>query len=292
MRKQIAILFRKLLTLISPELNTRFIYYRSFGKRLDLKHPQTDNEKILWLKLYKYNNDPLVAQCADKYAVRDYIKKCGCEEILNELIGVYNDADEIPWKNLPNKFVLKSNYGSGMNILCFDKSAFDIASATQEIKKWKHSTFHLIKSELQYANIKHLILCERFLASAEGKAPNDYKVYCFDGTPKYVMVCTERHKYDAKFYYYDIDGNFQQKMTDGNNVPGITSQNKPTEWGKMIEYARILTKPFPFVRCDFYIVNSKIYFGELTFTPCAGLDTEEPLYTSQLFGSLINLPTR
>ena len=81
-------------------------------------------------------------------------------------------------------------------------------------------------------------------------------------------------------------------MTDGNNVPGITSQNKPTEWGKMIEYARILTKPFPFVRCDFYIVNSKIYFGELTFTPCAGLDTEEPLYTSQLFGSLINLPTR
>ena len=104
-------------TLISPTLNTKLRYKSAFGKKLDLGNPKTLNEKLLWLKLNKYMKDPLVIQCADKYAVRDYIKDCGCEEILNDLIAVYDSPKEIDWDALPEKFVLKWNFGAGMNII-------------------------------------------------------------------------------------------------------------------------------------------------------------------------------
>lgn len=113
------------LTLISPELNTRIRYRMVFGKKINLDNPQTLNEKILWLKLYRYMKDPLVIQCADKYRVREYVEKCGCGRILNELIGVWESANQIPWEELPNQFALKWNFGFGMNIICSDKKNLD-----------------------------------------------------------------------------------------------------------------------------------------------------------------------
>ena len=126
-----------ILTVISPVLNTKMRYKDAFGKKLDLNNPQTLNEKILWLKLNKYINDPLVIQCADKYRVREYVKSCGCGEILNELIGVWNTAKEIPWEDLPNQFVLKWNFGAGMNIICTDKSKMNKNEVIRQMEKWE-----------------------------------------------------------------------------------------------------------------------------------------------------------
>ena len=114
--------FRQMLTRISPRLNSRVVYYSKFHKPLRLKNPQTLDEKIQWLKLNTYYKNPLVTQCADKYAVREYVKSCGCEEILNELYGVYDSVDEIPWNDLPDKFVLKWKFGCGENLIVFDKA--------------------------------------------------------------------------------------------------------------------------------------------------------------------------
>ena len=121
--------FKCILTLISPRLNTMVVYYFKFKKRINLKYPKTLDEKIQWLKLNTYYKNPLVTQCADKYAVRTYIEKCGCKEILNELYGVYDRVEEIPWDSLPNKFVIKWNFGCGQNLICFDKQKLNIEQA-------------------------------------------------------------------------------------------------------------------------------------------------------------------
>ena len=154
-------------TLISPELNTKMRYKSAFGKSLDLNNPRTLNEKILWLKLKYNDSNPLVVKCADKVKVREYVKQCGCEEILIDLIGVYESAEEIPWESLPNQFVLKWNFGAGMNIVCTDKSQMDKQSVIRQMKKWGKSKYWLPHSEMQYKYIPKRIICEKLLVSEE-----------------------------------------------------------------------------------------------------------------------------
>ena len=155
------------LTVISPELNTRARYKAAFGRKLDLNNPKTLNEKILWLKLNMYMSDPLVIQCADKYKVREYVKSCGCEDILNELIGVWESVDEIPWDDLPNQFVLKWNFGAGMNIVCTDKQKMNKNEVLKQIEDWRKEKFWLPYAEMQYKYIEKKIICERLLNAME-----------------------------------------------------------------------------------------------------------------------------
>ncbi len=112
-------------TLFSPTMSTKILYRKRLGKKLNLKEPKTFNEKVQWLKLHEINKKEIYVKCADKYLVREYVKECGCEEILTKLYGVYDDANDINWDELPDKFVLKWNFGCGLNIICKDKSKLD-----------------------------------------------------------------------------------------------------------------------------------------------------------------------
>ena len=118
------------LTKISPVWNTRYLYWRKMRKMINLDNPQTFSEKINWLKLFVYHNNPLVIQCSDKFAIREYVKSCGCPQLLNELYGVYNKPEDIEWEKFPGKFVVKWNFGSGFNLFCTKKETFDIKTAT------------------------------------------------------------------------------------------------------------------------------------------------------------------
>lgn len=100
----------KIATIISPTIASKYLYKRNFKRRLNLKEPKTFNEKIMWLKLNTYYKNPVITQCVDKYRVREYIENKGYKRILNELIGVYDNANQIEWDKLPNKFVLKCNF--------------------------------------------------------------------------------------------------------------------------------------------------------------------------------------
>lgn len=291
-RTNLSVAFASVLTLISPKLNTRLLYWRRFGRKLDLNNPITSNEKVLWLKFNTYYKNSLVTQCADKFRVREYVKACGCGELLNELYDVYYKVDDIDFSALPSSFVLKCNYGAKMNIICPDKSKLNYQKAKHEIRRWLKSRQHLKMSEIHYAAIKKCIICEKYIDSG-GAAPDDYKIYCCNGKPEYVMVCIGRDKGVPKFYYFDTKGNLQRNMSlDGIEAPQDFSYTIPKGWDKMIEYAKILSKPFPFVRADFYLSDEKVIFGELTFTPAGGLDNNKLPYTDKLLGNLIKLPDK
>ena len=281
--------FRYFLTIISPSLNTKITYRISKGKKIDLKNPVTLDEKISWLKLYIYNNDPLVKLCADKYRVREYIKDCGLSNTLSHMIGKYDDIREVNWTELPNKFALKLNVGCGGNYICQDKTNVNVSRVNRYFKKLKHKKFHLSHSELQYKNVKQVIICEEFLSSDKGSLPEDYKVYCFNGKPLFLMLCVGREMGHPKYYFFDREWTFLRINKDGRNAPQNFTIDKLDGIDEIFNYAEVLSQPFPFVRVDFYLVNNKPIFGEMTFTPSGGIDSNLPDDTDQYMGKLLDL---
>ncbi len=282
--------FRRFLTIISPKLNTIVTFRISKGKPINLKNPKTFDEKISWLKLNTYYKNPLISMCADKYAVREYVSSCGLSEILNELYGVYDCVEDINWEELPDKFVLKWNNGCGLNMFCHDKKNFDIDNAVKTLKKWGRAKQYLNNAEMQYKYIKPRIVCEKLLESKTSPLPEDYKFYCFNGQVKYGMICVERETGRPKFYYYDRDWNFARINKDSKKAPEDFYLPKPEGIDKMISYAEILANPFPFARVDLFDLDGKIIFGELTFTPSGGMNSNWLEEMDLMFGNLLKLP--
>lgn len=275
------------MSVISPTLATKIKFYYNFHRALDLNNPQTLDEKIQWLKLNTYRDNKLVMQCADKYQVRAYVEECGCGEILNELLFAWDKPEEIVWDELPQSFVIKCNHGCGYNLLCFDKSALDIQDAKRCLDEWYSEDYWKISAEIQYREIPKKLICEKYIG--DGSTLYDYKIYCFNGVAKYVMVCIGREHGTPKFYFFDRDWNFCPITKDGLEAEDGFSIEKPGNFDEMIRYADILCAPFPFVRVDLYDVEGKIYFGELTFTPASGFDTNRLPETDKMFGELLDI---
>lgn len=296
-KKRLAHYYRVCLTLISPKLNTSVVYRTRFGKRLDLDNPETLNEKTLWLKFNTYCNNQLVRQCADKYLVRQYIENAGCGSILNELLGVYKNPEDIEWDSLPNQFAIKLNVGCGYNHIVFDKYNEDINELKKTIRRWMKEAPKqwLGYSELQYKDVEPVIIVEKYLGSPDCKLPEDYKLYCINGKCYMTMFCKDRdnHGHGAKYYYLDREWNM---IANGEGNPkAIVS--KPICLEEAMNIAEILSRPFPFVRVDLYLIGNTIVFGELTFTPAAGMDVDHKLKVfnsdediDHMYGRILELP--
>lgn len=259
------------LTDISPELNSRVRYKDFFGRKLDLENPKTLNEKLMWIKLNNYNKNPLIYRCADKWAVRAYIEEQGYPELLNEVIAVYDDPDEIEWDKLPSKFALKWSFGSGMNIICYDKSQLDIHQTVRQLKTWKKNRVWRRFSELQYKFSSKKLIVEKFIDSLNTDLPIDYKVFCFHGEPKFISeYIRDKETFSVIRNYFDFDWNVIS-CVDPKAVDDPSLFEKPEHLDEIFDYAKKLSKPFPFVRMDFYQTGGKVMFGEMTFTPTACL---------------------
>lgn len=275
---------------VAPKSFTKFLYKRNFKKNLDLKKPVTLNEKVLWLKFNYYKDNALITMCADKYRVREYVGKSNRQETLNSLLGVWESPDEINWNDLPEKFVLKCNHGAGYNLICESKSKLDIEATKRKLREWLNEDYWKYAAELNYKDIPKKIICEKYLETEDGLLPEDYKLYCFDGKVNCIMLCVGRENGTPKFYYFDTEWNVLPYSEDGKNLPENFNIPKPQGLEDMINIAEDLAKPFPFVRADFYLIKGKVIFGELTFTPGAGLDSGRLESTDLILGDLLKLP--
>ncbi|MCQ2285517.1 MAG: glycosyl transferase [Bacteroidales bacterium] len=242
------------------------------------------------MKLNYYQGNELVKKCADKYRVREYIKECGLDFLLNELITTYHNANEIQWDALPEKFVLKWNFGCGGNVVCQDKNTLDKNLAIQELNTFKKIKFHLLAAEPQYDVDEKIILCEKFIESEDGHLPSDYKFYCFNGKAKYVLCCLGRGEHARPdFYFFDRNWELQRLNAQGVAAPKNFTVPKPKGMDELFDYAEKLSAPFPFVRVDFYLEKGKPYFGEMTFTPAGGFDPGRLPESDLLFGKMVKL---
>lgn len=235
-------------------------------KSVNLKEPQTFNEKIQWLKINEYPKNELIITCADKYRVREYVKSKKLEKILVPLINHWESVDEINWEELPQQFVLKCNHGCAYNIICNDKSKLNIKDKTKKLKKWMKEDFGKFNIERHYSRIKPHITCEKYL----GEKLIDYKFFCFNGEPKYIYISTDlAHDRQAQIGFYYLDGKKMPLIRD--DYAPMDIDKFPKYYDKMLESAKKLCEDFKFVRVDFFATDEKYYFAELTFTPSGGM---------------------
>ena len=276
----------KIITKLSPTLSSKILYRFHTHKKLNLKNPTLFNEKLMYLKLHEYMKNDLVSKCSDKIAVREYIKDNHLESLLNQIYVIVDDANYINFEALPDKFALKCNHGCKFNIICTDKANFDKNKAIETLNKWKNTKFGYETCEPHYFKIKPLIYAEKYIASDEGIMPNDYKIYCFNGEAKVILVCSERET-NLKRSFYDL--NWNRLNYEKEKFHTDHEFKKPKNLDKMIEYANTLSKPFKFVRVDFYESDGKVIFGELTFTParcCGEVYTDE---ANKILGDMLDL---
>ena len=267
------------------------LYYNVYGHYPDLDDPQTLNEKLLWLAYYWRH--PLKAFCADKYRCREYVTKyCGLpENLLVPLLGIWDKAEDIDFNALPNQFVLKCNHGCGYNIIVKDKSALDITHAKEQLNRWLSEDFAGNVSEIHYRNIQpHKIICEQYLpAIGDASSLIDYKLMCFNGIPHFFFVAYNRDEAgEATFCTFSLEWEQLFYINDEKKV----KIPKPASLKKMIEYACVLSKDFPFVRVDFYDVAGEPLFGEMTFTPYGNLLTYFTPDVIAKYGEILQLPQK
>lgn len=247
-------------------------YKMKIGKKLNLKNPTTFNEKLQWLKLY--NRNPIYTVMADKYLVRDYIKEKIGEQYLVPIIGVYNNVKEIPFSDLPNRFVLKCTHDSGSVILCKDKNAFDFEDAKKRLKKRLKKNSFWWAREWPYKNIKPRIICEEYLEDGKNDFLPVYKFFCFNGAPKIIQQIQNDKQENETVDYFDTNWNRINMIQRFPNSK--TPLGKPEKFDEMLEIAKKLSQGVPFLRIDLYIVNGSIIFSEHTFFTDAGYSIFEP----------------
>mgnify|MGYP004565796311 CR=1 FL=1 len=271
---------------IAPALELKLMFKLKQGYSLNLKNPKTYNEKLQWIKLYDKNE--WMPKCCDKYAVREYIEKMGCSELLNTLYWHGTNPDNIPYDDLPNKFVIKVTHGSTFNIIVTDKSKLNRERTKKKLQKWLKAKFIPCYGEWFYGKISPQIIVEQYLEDGHGNDLYDYKVFCFNGKAKLVDVHCGRfgtHKRNI----YDLNWNLQKVNFKYDNFDGV---EKPEVFDELIEKAELLSSTFHHARVDFFIVNKKIYFGELTFTNGAGFDRITPYEFDEKMGNWLKLPIR
>lgn len=276
---------------LPDKLFLKLRYRCKMGQWPNLTVPKTFTEKLQWLKLY--NRKPEYTTMVDKYAVKDYVASKIGEEYIIPTLGVWDTPDDIDWDSLPDQFVLKTTHGGGGCgvVICKDKSSFDRESAKRKLNRSLKSDIYLHYREWPYKNVRKRIIAEKYITSTQADSFDelpDYKFYCFDGEPKIVMVASGRFKENTYFDYFDMNWVKLPLVWDKPNSNFDIQAPKCLD--EMIYICRSLTQGIPHVRCDLYLVNGNVYFGELTFFDASGFCKFNDEKWNLLIGDYIDLP--
>ena len=276
---------RNMLNWMPDEAFLKRKFRLNMGYELDLEAPKTYNEKLQWLKLY--DRKPLYTKLVDKYEVRKYIAgKIGEEYLIPLVGGPWNSPDEIDFTALPDQFVLKCTHDSGGVIICKDKSALDIPAAKAALNKHLKRNFYWANREWPYKDVPPRIVAEKYMEDETGEL-RDFKVFCFNGTPR-MMYISRDASVDTTTDFFDMDFNHLPiRMKDPNSA---ILPAKPEGFEEMRRIASVLSEGIPHVRTDFYCVNGKIYFGELTFYHNGGFTGIKPEEWNYKVGDWVKLP--
>lgn len=275
------------LYVLSPELCLRALFRLKQGYPLNLKDPKTFSEKIQWIKLYDHN--ALMPRCADKYEVRGYVEEHGCGEYLNELLWHGDNPEDIPFDELPERYVVKVTHGSTFNVIVDGNKPVNRDEIIRKCHKWLRAKFLPCYGEWFYGVERPRVIVERYLEGDNGEALFDYKIFCFNGEPKMIYVDTWRdgeHHINA----YDTELNLFEGVKLGYPNDEAREVKKPEALGEMLEVAKALSQDFHHVRVDLYYTHGRIVFGELTFTKGAGFGKIEPVSFDEKMGDWLKLP--
>lgn len=268
------------------------LYELIMNEKVNLKNPILFTEKIQWLILH--DSTAQKTKLADKYLVRNWIAEKIGDKYLIPVIGVWDDFDDIDFNKLPNKFILKCNHGSGYNYVIKDKEKIDYIKVKKIFQNWMKINFAFAGTlELQYASIPRKIIAEEYIEQLDGNLL-DYKVHCFMGEPKYIQVIGDRDLVRHTGAQLIYDSMWNEQVWSFADYPKFSRKiDRPLILNEMLEVGRKLSQEFVYVRIDFYIIENKLKFGEMTFTPASGLYRYDNIAWSRednrMLGDLIDL---
>lgn len=277
---------------LNDESYVKLYYWFSMKKKLNLKNPQTYNEKLNWIKLYDHN--PLYTILVDKYDVKKWVAECIGSQYIIPTLGVWHKSEDIDWDSLPNQFVLKTTHGGGGDgiFVCKDKSILNREEIISKLNKSLRTNPYIRSREWPYKNVTPRIIAEQYMEDSETHELFDYKFFAFKGEVKAMFVASERQKEgeEVKFDYYDAEFNHlnlrQHHPMSGKEI------KKPKSFELMKELASKLSRDLIEVRCDFYEVNGNVYFGELTFFHHGAITPFHPESWDYEWGKWIKLPIK
>ena len=282
----------RLVTAMAPLLPTKMyvkMLFRAYmGYKLDLDSPKTYNEKLQWLKVH-YKNDEYT-KMVDKVDAKEYVAAIIGKDHIIPTLGVYDNANEIDFDALPNQFVLKCTHDSGVIIICKDKTTLDKKMAIKRLNKNLRRKYYRWSKEWPYKDVKPRIIAEQYMVDESGYELKDYKFFCFNGEPKALFIASDRSNAneETKFDFFDMEFN-HLPFTNGH--PNSNKEIKKPEGFETMKYlAAKLSKGIPHVRVDFYDINGRVYFGEMTFFHWSGLVPFDPKEWDYKFGSWLELP--
>ena len=272
---------------MDDETYLKIAYRVKMGKKLNLDPPVTFNEKLQWLKLH--DRRPEYTTMVDKYEAKKWVAERIGDEYIIPTLGVWNHFDEIDFDALPNQFVLKCTHDSGGLVIVRDKSKLDKAAARQKIETCLKHNFFWGQREWPYKNVKPRIIAEKYMEDSSTQDLRDYKIFTFDGVARALFVATDRDKREeTKFDFFDMD--FKHLPFTNGHPNAQDEPKRPETLDKMRALAEKLSEGIPEVRVDFYEVNGRTYFGEMTFSHWSGMVPIVPEEWDRTFGNWIKLP--
>ena len=278
---------KKITHILPDKIYLKLMFRIKMHKKLDLRNPKSFNEKLQWLKLYDRNPDYI--KMVDKYEAKKYVADIIGEEYIIPTLGIYDKFDDIDFDKLPKQFVIKCTHDSGGIVICRDKSKLDIENAKKKIESSLKENYYYYGREWPYKYVKPRILIEQYMEDKKAKELIDYKIFCFNGEPKiiYVSEGLENHE-TASISFYDINFNeIDIKRSDFKKFD--KKLEAPLNLEQMKEFSKILSNNIPHVRCDWYEINNKVYFGELTFSTCSGFIPFEREDMDHIIGEQLKL---
>lgn len=281
---------RELLNWMDDKTYLKIAFRARFGKPLNLKHPETFNEKLQWLKLYDRN--PLYSQWVDKIEAKHLAAQIIGEEYIIPTLGVWEQFDDIDFDTLPDQFVLKCSHDSGGLVICKDKSKLDKAAAKAKIESCLKHSYFWIGREWPYQNVRPRILAEPYMEDSKTKELRDYKFFTFSGEVKALYIASGRDgEGHARFDFFDSD--FHHLPVQQSIHPNADFlPEKPLLFDQMKVLAEKLSQGLPHVRVDFYEADRHIYFGEMTFYHMSGMAPFSPESWDKTFGDWLTLPPK
>lgn len=281
----------KHITHILPDKLYISLYYRmKMHKKMHWNHPKTFNEKLQWLKLY--DRKPEYTEMVDKYEAKKYVSSRIGEEYIIPTLGIWNRFEDIDFDRLPNQFVLKCTHDSGGLVIVRDKAKLDKDRARVKIERSFKNNYYFAGREWPYKNVQPRIIAEQYMADSCSSDLTDYKIHCFNGIPKAILVCRDRYSETGltEDFYSEAWEHLDIKRPGTPNA--AVTEKKPKQLDEMLRLSRVLSKGLPFIRVDFYVNDNKVYFGELTLYPAAGIKPFEPDKWDETFGDWITLPEK
>lgn len=274
---------------LSAEEFLKRMYRIRIGQELNLEHPELYTEKLQWLKLYDHR--PEYTRMVDKYEVKEYVARKIGQEYVIPLLGVWDRVEDIDFDALPRQFVLKTTHDSGGIVVCKDKDQLDIPAAKRQLRRFHKRNYYAQNREWPYKDVKHRIIAEAYMEDTAQGELRDYKFFTFGGEPKVLYIAQGRGRgvptvadfFDMEFHHLPF--------TIDHDMAAVPPE-KPANFQLMKELAAKLSEGTPQLRVDFYEVDGKVYFGEMTFFHCSGMEQFHPEQWNQTFGDWVTLPPK